>query len=149
MSAQEDFEQLKRQFVDPIQHDYEAIRPVVLFSETAATRSLETGIERTVLEEKARRFVMEGMLGLADHRPGAAGRKGHVYPEAIAGYILYLKQLYPPIHLGVSHLLHMAFFTGLSDSRHQPYVVPPRRQSRTCLQLAVLPHGAESRSWAW
>src|SRR5246127_2372440 len=51
--------------------------------------------------------------------------------------------------LGVSHLLHMAFFTGLYDSRRQPYVVPPRRQRRTCLQLAVLPHGAESRSGAW
>jgi transposase InsO family protein len=99
MSAQEDFEQLKRQFVDPLQHDYEAIRPVVLFSETAATRSRETGIERTVLGEKARRFIIEGMLGLADHRPGAAGRKGHVYPDAIVGYILYLKQLYPPMHL--------------------------------------------------
>jgi transposase InsO family protein len=99
MSAQEDFEQLKRQFVDPIQHDYEAIRPVVLFSETAATRSLETGIERTVLGEKARRFVIDGMLGLADHRPGAAGRKGHVYPDAIAAYMLSLKQLYPPLHL--------------------------------------------------
>jgi hypothetical protein len=32
MSAQADFEQLKRQFVDPIQHDYEAIRPVVLLA---------------------------------------------------------------------------------------------------------------------
>jgi hypothetical protein len=99
MSAQEDFEQLKRQFVAPLQHAYEAIRPVVLFSETAATRSRETGIERTVLGEKARRFIMEGMLGLADHRPGAAGRKGHVYPDAIVGDILSLKQLYPPIHL--------------------------------------------------
>jgi len=99
MSAQEDFEQIKRQFVDPIQHDYEAIRPLVLFSETAAARSLETGIERTVLGDKARRFVTEGMLGLADQRPGAAGRKGHVYPDAIATHILYVKQLYPPIHL--------------------------------------------------
>jgi len=50
---------------------------------------------------------------------------------------------------GVSHLLHMAFFTGLYDSRGQPYVVTPRIQSRTCLQLAVLPHGAESWSCAW
>jgi hypothetical protein len=46
----------------------------------------------------ARRFVMEGMLGLVDQRPGHAGRKGHVYPEAVAAYMLYVKQLYPPIH---------------------------------------------------
>ena len=99
MAAQEDFAQIKRQFIDPLQHDYEAIRPLVLFSETAAARSLETGIERTVLGDKARRFVLAGMLGLADQRPGAAGRKGHVYPDAIATHILYVKQLYPPIHL--------------------------------------------------
>jgi putative transposase len=99
MSAQEDFAQIKLQFVDPIQHDYEVIRPLVLFAETAAARSLETGIERTVVGDKARRFVIEGMWGLADKRPGAAGRKGHVYPDAVAAYILYVKQLYPPIHL--------------------------------------------------
>ncbi len=99
MSAQEDFEQITRQVVDPLQHDYEAIRPLVLFAETATARSLETGIDRTVLRDKARRFIIEGMLGLADKRPGAAGRKGHVYPEAIAASILSLKQLYPLIHL--------------------------------------------------
>ena len=99
MSAQEDFERIKHRVVDPIQHDYEAIRPVVLFSETATARSLETGIERTVLGDKARRFILEGMLGLADQRSGAAGRKGHVYPDDIAAHILYLKQVYAPIHL--------------------------------------------------
>ena len=30
MSAQEEFEQIRRQFIDPIQHDYEVIRPIVL-----------------------------------------------------------------------------------------------------------------------
>ena len=70
MSTQEDFEQITLQVVDPIQHDYEAIRPMVLFLETAAARSLETGIERTVLGDKARRFIIEGMLGLADKLPG-------------------------------------------------------------------------------
>jgi hypothetical protein len=51
--------------------------------------------------------------------------------------------------MSVSHLLHLAFFTGLYDSRGQPYVVNSTMQSRTCLQLAVLPHGAESRPCAW
>ena len=99
MSAQEDFEHIRRQCVDPIQHDYEVIRPLVLFAETAAERSRQTGVERTVVGDKARRFVIEGMLGLTDGRAEAAGRKGHSYPAAIAGYIVYLKQLYPPIHL--------------------------------------------------
>ncbi|MEE9157575.1 MAG: DDE-type integrase/transposase/recombinase, partial [Gammaproteobacteria bacterium] len=65
----------------------------------ATARRLETGIDRTVLSDKARRFIIEGMLGLADKRPGSAGRKGHVYPEAIAAPLLSLKQRYPPIHL--------------------------------------------------
>ena len=99
MSAQEEFEHIRRQFIDPSQHDYEVIRPIVLFAETAAERSRQTGVERTVVGDKARRFVLEGMLGLADRRAETAGRKGHTYPDAIAGYIVYLKQLYPPIHL--------------------------------------------------
>jgi transposase InsO family protein len=98
VSAAEDFAQYKLQFVDYIQHDYEVIRPIVLFAETIAERSRQTGIERTSVGDKARRFVMEGMLGLVDQRAGQAGRKGHVYPEAVAAYMLYVKQLYPPIH---------------------------------------------------
>jgi hypothetical protein len=43
VSAQEAFEQLRIHFIDPIQHDYEAIRPVVLLGETTAERSRQTG----------------------------------------------------------------------------------------------------------
>ena len=76
MSAAEDFAQYQLRFVDDIQHDYEVIRPIVLFAETIAERSRQTGIEPTVVGAKARRFAMEGMLGLVDHRLGNAGRKG-------------------------------------------------------------------------
>jgi hypothetical protein len=78
--------------------DYEVIRPVVLFSERIATRSEQTGIERTTIGEKARRFIQHGMLSLLDQRATHSGRKPHTFPEPIATYILYLKQLYPPIH---------------------------------------------------
>jgi transposase InsO family protein len=99
VSAQEEFAHIRQQFVDPIQHDYEVIRPIVLFAETAAERSRQTGVERTVVGDKARRFVLEGMGGLRDRRTAARGAQTSGYPDAIAGYILYLKQLYPPIHL--------------------------------------------------
>ena len=99
MSAQEEFAHSRQQFVDPIQHDYEVIRPIVLFAETAAERSRQTGVERTVVGDKARRFVLEGMGGLRDRRTEARGAQTSGYPDAMAGYILYLKQLYPPIHL--------------------------------------------------
>ena len=94
----DDFDQLKLLFTDPIQHNYEAIRPVVLFAETLAARSDQTGVERTALGDKARRFVQHGMLGLVDQRATTSGRKPHVFPDPVAAYMLYLKQLYPPIH---------------------------------------------------
>ena len=98
MSGAEDFAPYKLHFIDDIQHDYDVIRPIVLFAETIAERSRQTRVERTVVGDKARRFVREGMLGLVDQRAGQAGRKGHVYPDAVAAYMLYVKQLYPPIH---------------------------------------------------
>ena len=99
MSIPDAFEQLKPLFVDDLQHDYEAIRPIVLGAETVAERSRQTEMERTTLGDKARRFAMEGMRGLADQRAQEAGRKGHGYPDAVAAYMLSVKQLYPPIHL--------------------------------------------------
>ncbi|MDH3674051.1 MAG: helix-turn-helix domain-containing protein, partial [Anaerolineae bacterium] len=98
MSSSEEFAQLRLKFIDPIQHHYEVIRPIVLFSKTIAERSRQTGIERTVVGDKAKRFVQQGMLGLQDQRIGKAGRKEHEYPDRIAAHILLLKQLYPPIH---------------------------------------------------
>ena len=93
-----EFAQLRLKFIDPIQHDYEVIRPIVLFSETISERSRQTGIERTQVGNRAQRFILEGMLGLGDQRAGHAGRKGHTYPEPVAAYILSLKHWYPPIH---------------------------------------------------
>lgn len=90
--------QLRLKFIDPVQHDYEVIRPVVLFSETISERSRQTDIERTRVGEKTRRFIQQGMLGLVDQRMGQAGRKLHEFPERVAAHILYLKQLYPPLH---------------------------------------------------
>jgi transposase InsO family protein len=92
------FEQLRLLFTDPIQHDYEVIRPVVLFGERVTQRSEETGVDRTTVADKARRFIERGMVGLVDERLAKAGRKPHSFPEPVAGYILFLKQLYPPIH---------------------------------------------------
>lgn len=99
MAAQEDFAHIRQPFIDPIQHDYEVIRPIVLLAETAAERRRQTGVERTVVGDNARRFVLEGMDGLRDRRTAARGAQAPGYPDAVARYILYLTQLYPPIHL--------------------------------------------------
>lgn len=99
MSTQEEFARIQLHFIDPTQRDYEIIRPIVLFGETAAERSRQTRVERTVVGDKARRFVLGGMAALQDQRTQGRDPQEPVYPEAIAGDIVYLKQLYPPIHL--------------------------------------------------
>lgn len=98
MKQEEAFSQLHLRFTDPIQFDYEVIRPIVLFSQPVADRSDETEMPRTTVREKAKQFVTEGMLGLVDKRTGATNQKEIGYPEPIARYILYLKHLHPPIH---------------------------------------------------
>ena len=98
MSEQKPFSQLKLQFIDPIQHEYEVVRPIVLFSQSVSERSRETEIPRSTVHDKAKRFVKEGMLGLVDKRKQADSKKVHGFPDPIANYILYLKQLYPPIN---------------------------------------------------
>ncbi|HFQ94696.1 MAG TPA: hypothetical protein ENK32_11840 [Anaerolineae bacterium] len=98
MQPDEPFSQLHLRFTDPIQYDYEVIRPVVLFAQSANSRSQETEVPRTTVREKAKQFVIEGMLGLVDQRSSAARDRKVGYPDPIATYILYLKQLYPPIH---------------------------------------------------
>jgi transposase InsO family protein len=98
MQEEESFSQLHLKFTDPIQYDYEVIRPIVLFSQSVNSRSQETEVPRTTVREKAKQFVIEGMLGLADQRAAAAGNREIGFPDPIAKYILYLKHLYPPIH---------------------------------------------------
>ena len=55
MPGSTEFQQRALQFIDPIQHDYEAIRPVIFGTHTLRARSAETDIERTVLGDTARR----------------------------------------------------------------------------------------------
>jgi transposase InsO family protein len=99
MPASERFQQLALRFTDPVQHDYEVIRGIFLTDETITERSRETGLDRATVAAKARCFLEQGMRGLLDRRT-TPGKKGHSpYPEGVAGYLLYLKQLYPPIHL--------------------------------------------------
>ncbi len=93
----DDFHQLKLAFSDPVQHDYEAIRPIVLGAATISHRSEQTGIERTVLGDYARQFVQHGMRGLFDQRADRAGRSPHTFPSAVADYLRFVKTLYPPI----------------------------------------------------
>jgi putative transposase len=97
MPATDDFQQLALRFSDPVQHDYEVIRDIILFDATIAERSRITGVDRKTVSEKARRFLEDGMLGLVDRRT-LTDKGQRDYPAVVASYILYIKQLYPPIH---------------------------------------------------
>jgi len=129
VAAAEDFDRIRMECIDPLQYAYELIRPIVLFGESAAERSRQTGVDRTVIGEKARRFVTDGMSALADGRTQPATGEGPTYPDAIAGYILYLKQRYPPIHLReIERILARKF--GYHTNHHtlkrflRPYETP-------------------------
>ena len=52
MKEEEPFSQLYLKFTDPIQYDYEVIRPIMLYSETVAARSQETETPRTTVSER-------------------------------------------------------------------------------------------------
>ncbi len=98
MSLSLPFDQLKLRFTDPIQHDYEVIRPIVLLEETVSERSQDIGMSRSTVGDKARRFVQKGMLGLIDQRRHPSASETLPFPDPIAAHILFLKQYYPPIH---------------------------------------------------
>ena len=49
MDTNEPFAQLQLRFTDPIQYDYEVIRPVVLFSQSVTDRSDEAEMARNGL----------------------------------------------------------------------------------------------------
>lgn len=97
MPVSEDFRQLALRFTDPVQYSYEVIRGIMLADETITACSEATGLDRATVGEKAHRFLEGGMLDLVDRRTTTEGRR-HRFPEVVASYLLYLKQLYPPIH---------------------------------------------------
>lgn len=75
--SSEEFAQLRLRFIDPIQHNYETIRPIVLFDKSVSNRSQQTGQERRRIGEKVQRFVSKGMLGPVDQRTGAGLEADH------------------------------------------------------------------------
>ena len=88
MKKEQPFSQLKLRFRDPIQYEYEAIRPVILFAQPVTQRSRETKIPRTTVGKKAKQFVTSGMFGLLDQQSQVKQSKLNPYPEPVAHHIL-------------------------------------------------------------
>jgi len=116
MPLPEDFHQLALRFTDPVQYSYEVIRGIMLADETITARSEATGLDRATISKKAQRFLERGMLGLQDRRSTTSAER-HQLPNVVTGYILYLKQLYPPIHYReIAHIIHRKY--GYKANHH-------------------------------
>ena len=99
MQSEESFSQLQLRFSDPIQYDYELIRPVVLHSKPIAERSRETEIARTTVNDKAKRFAIEGMLGLVDKRSRPKASEATILRKIDCEFNSITKQNYHSISL--------------------------------------------------
>lgn len=84
-------------FPDPIQHDYEAIRPVVLFGQAIADRSQESNLERTTVGDKAWRFITGGCLAWYTNEANDLDGKDMSVPNQLPIYSL-LEITLSPIH---------------------------------------------------
>lgn len=127
MDTQEPFSQLQLRFTDPIQYDYEAIRPVVLYAEAIAHRSREAEMPRSTLNEKARRFITGGMLGLVDQRTQIDKSRPNPYPEPVANHILYSSSCTHPFTTAKSCALSNA---NMAIKRPIPRLSSLARQTR-------------------
>jgi hypothetical protein len=65
----EHWEQLELLFTSPEQRQYELIRPVVLFGQSAAERARETQTAERTLSRHAKRFLEGGMASLFPTSP--------------------------------------------------------------------------------
>jgi len=76
------------------------------------------------------------MLGLVGLRKGPSGRKGHQYPDLVAKYILYLKQLYSPIaYREIARILGRRF--GYKTNHHTVKRFPTRHPVPMQLEFAL------------
>jgi putative transposase len=90
-----DWQKIQQYTLWPEQEQYERLRPVILFGETAAERAKETGTSERTLYHQARLFEQEGMASLFHkERPPSPG-PGHNLPEEMRQFIVDLKSEHP------------------------------------------------------
>lgn len=92
-----DWQEIKQQTLWPEQEQYERLRPIILFGETAAERGKETGASERTLHEQARRFEQEGMLSLFHKERSPQPEPGRNLPEELCQLIVNLKCEYPAL----------------------------------------------------
>jgi hypothetical protein len=81
--------------VFPEQEQYERLRPIVLFGETAASRAKETGVSERTLHYQADLFERYGMVSLFPKAPAPPADPGQRLPEDLRQLIVDLKAEHP------------------------------------------------------
>lgn len=113
----DDWHTVKQRSLWPEQVTYEMIRPVVLFSETAAERAKETGEPRTSLYRAVERFEQQGMSSLFTPTQKQREDTHRSLPTAMREVIIELKAEFPFLHLReIATICYVRF--GRKPSHH-------------------------------
>jgi transposase len=126
------------------QREYELLRPIVVFGDSPAERSRQTGAAERTLYEKAHRFDDEGVPSLF-----RAGRGPTLKPE-IRRLIVDLKAQHPPLDLGeIAAICYVQFGKKPSKNtvkavlREEPAPLFPKRHFPPYHEM---PEGRERRT---
>jgi len=89
-----DWQEIQQQTLWPEQEQYEKIRPIVLFGETAAERAKEIGASERTLHHQVKRFEELGMICLFHQTPSKPSSTERSLPEEMRQLIVNLKAEY-------------------------------------------------------
>jgi putative transposase len=90
-----DWQEIKQYTLWPEQEQYERLRPVILFGETAAERAKEIGGSPRTLHDQAKRFAQEGMRSLFHKERPQTADTGRSLPPEMRQLIVDLKAEHP------------------------------------------------------
>ncbi len=90
-----DWQEIKQYTLWPEQEQYERLRPVILFGETAAEHTKEIGASERTLHDQAGRFEQEGMASLFHKERPQTADTGRSLPPEMRQLIVNLKVEHP------------------------------------------------------
>src|SRR5919197_5597422 len=93
--ALEEWLELRKRCPWPEQQRYEVLRSVVLYGQSPAERALETGVPRSSLYERVKRFRQLGMISLFTDVATAQRPRTPTLPPDMRQFIVDLKAEYP------------------------------------------------------
>lgn len=110
-----DWQEIQQYTLWPEQEQYERLRPIVLFGQTAAERAKETGASERTLLYQANLFEQEGMRSLFPKEGPRQPEPGRSLPPEMCQLIVNLKSEYPGFSLReISDICFLRFGRKLS-----------------------------------